>query len=171
MPLDETRTFHHSYRAADTYQIHVQVTTAVDCAGSADETATVELGVVVPAVAATANGPQPPEARLLSLGGLRGTSDVTLGIEGRDEDGWVIDVVVDWGDGTPPESMTVSAARECSDSASQYPSSLLQGSASHTYAEPGVYTVHMTAKSTGCDGSDEQSGTGENSENSFTIPL
>ena len=73
-----------------------------------------------------------------------------------DEDGWIRELSIDWGDGSPIERKSFSLD-DCEDSARRWPTSwsvVMDGV--HRYAEPGTYTLTFRAVSTGCDGRDPQ---------------
>jgi hypothetical protein len=85
------------------------------------------------------------------------TSDVT------DPDGYVRRVVIDWGDGTPPTTLTNDAACDDGDGR-HYPvlgpfQAGYPVSAEHVFQRLGDVRVTLTYVSTGCDGTDEQTAT------------
>lgn len=80
-----------------------------------------------------------------------------------DADGWLRDVTVDWGDGSPPERVAKDFdGLPCQDNEDGWPlpTKKFIGDAMHHYTTVGVHTVTVTAVSTGCDGSMPQVGTG-----------
>jgi hypothetical protein len=101
-----------------------------------------------------------------------------LFIAAQDEDGWIRQFVVDWGDGGPvttydynpfpckamppfgwPTGYYVSLPSDTT-----HPLVAVDGtpapSTEHYYPNPGSYTVTVVVRSTACDGSDPQEGTG-----------
>lgn len=123
-------------------------------------------------------GPALPVVRRL---GLYGTSEhagdtrwLPLFVQVSDEDGWIDQVVVDWGDGTAAEVLTPNVGRclAMAPNAWPRPSSVSlpapttnpsipgAGLPLHFYAASGTYTVKVTVRSTACDGSEPQQGAG-----------
>ncbi|HEX3622792.1 MAG TPA: hypothetical protein VHT97_10790 [Acidimicrobiales bacterium] len=82
-----------------------------------------------------------------------------------DADGWLRDVTVNWGDGSPPERVATGFDNlPCNSSLGGWPTPtkkmIFTGDAMHHYATVGLFTVTVTAVSTACDGSMPQVGTG-----------
>lgn len=166
-PLDETRTFTHSYRVAGAFHIAVQVITRVDCTDDGKDTASAALDAQVPITPGTTNGPQKPFARLACDSGSRGSLVARICLAGRDEDGWVDNITVDWGDGSAPTMVPLEKSDHCSDTPRTYPASERGARADHTYQQAGPFTMTFTAFSVGCDGADPQSSA---STQTWTVP-
>ena len=101
-----------------------------------------------------------------------------LFIAAQDDDGWIRQFVVDWGDGGPPTTYDYNpfpckAMPPSGWPAGNYvslpsdttnPLVAADGtpapSTEHHYPNPGSYTVTVTVRSTACDGSDPQEGSG-----------
>lgn len=123
-------------------------------------------------------GPALPVVRRLGLYGINehagDTRWLPLFVQASDEDGWVDQVVVDWGDGTTPEVFAPNVGRCLAMAPNAWPRSSsvslpapttdpsIPGASLplHFYATPGTYTVKVTVRSTACDGSQPQQGTG-----------
>jgi len=83
----------------------------------------------------------------------------------KDDDGWVRSAKLDWGDGTKPQ--VFASGMICRPTVTGWPGgtqiafgAVGSGEGVHHYANPGTYTVTVTAVSTGCDGTVTQTGTG-----------
>jgi hypothetical protein len=101
-----------------------------------------------------------------------------LYIAAQDDDGWIRQFIVDWGDGGPlttfdynpfpckamPPSGWPAGNYVSLPSDTTNPLVAIDGtpapSTEHYYPSPGSYIVTVTARSTACDGSDPQEGTG-----------
>ncbi len=75
----------------------------------------------------------------------------------QDDDGFIVSAAIDWGDGSAPQSFGPTAdLSTCRPTLEGWPGqgvkSIPTGQAIHHYAAPGVYTLTLTAISTGCDG-------------------
>lgn len=144
----------HAYRVAGAYLVEA-VAVSADCGRErrrvhVSQSITIGPGVVL------ANGPLPiePEAIPEPVNG-RDPSLVYVSATAMDGDGYVREIVVDWGDGTPPAAIPFPLA-ECTDPGSTYPFSSVGESLSHQYASSGMKTIIITATSSGCDGTDIQ---------------
>lgn len=74
-----------------------------------------------------------------------------------EEDGWIRTTTLDWGDGSPALSLGGALGLpDCQSTPSGWPAPsrmvIFTGKAVHHYAEPGNYTITLTAVSTACDG-------------------
>lgn len=83
----------------------------------------------------------------------------------KDDDGWVRSAKLDWGDGTKPQ--VYASGMTCRPTVTGWPGgtqiafgAVGSGEGVHHYANPGTYTVTVTAVSTGCDDTVTQTGTG-----------
>ena len=97
-PSEQTYVFTHAYRRPGAWSVRATATSEDDSARRRDGTA-VSVVRVAPG-ASPSNGPALPEltpAQFLPPGGDRRTTYVDA--TARDEDGWVTETVVDWGDG------------------------------------------------------------------------
>ena len=133
-----------------------------------------EAVVVVAEGPTTAQGPAPPRLEVaVAAATADDPSGVAVGdavLSGTvvDADGWLRRVVVDWGDGSTPTTLT--QGRPCWSRDNGWPPStallFLQtvpsvspvwaAAASHRYTAAGPATVTITATSSGCDGTEEQ---------------
>ena len=123
--------------------------------------------VTVP-LAGTGQGPSLPKVMLAQGGPVAGHENdylyVTLIGWADDADGFVRTLLLDWGDGSPVQTLPGDSVR-CRTSANGWPgpsSALISRTPPvwHRYFEKlTFFTVTLTAVSTGCDGSQEQRGT------------
>lgn len=156
-PSEVTYVFTHAYRRPGAWVVRATATSEDEDAARRDGTA-VTLVRVRPG-ATPSNGPALPEVtpgQVLPPGGDRRTT--YLDATARDEDGWVTETVVDWGDGT--RSRQVVGRERCEDPLVRWPRSDAPSFVpSHRYARTGDRTVRVTTTSTGCDGQDRQTRT------------
>jgi hypothetical protein len=140
----------HAWRASAAYRVTV---VAVYC----HEDAVSASAVVSPRPASgrvASNGPAPPVFDAAAGVVVRAGSWVSGTVV--DDDGWLETISVDWGDGSPPETVLGSAPPDCRDDATRWPSSTFQIDASHDYAGPAPSTAIVRVTSTGCDGASRQ---------------
>jgi hypothetical protein len=97
------------------------------------------------------NGPTTPTGAM----GLKTVHQglLTAYLEGRDLDGYVRTVTVDWGDGTQPETRSNPAS--CADPHSSWRASSLTQDITHQF-RPGSYTLRLATTSTDCGGTAAQ---------------
>jgi hypothetical protein len=88
---------------------------------------------------------------------------------GRDDDGYVSRITVDWGDGSPVTNFDYPLS-SCKDPGSTWPQSSQAADANHGYASNGKYTVHVIVTSVGCDGKDAQTATADAAVNYPSSP-
>lgn len=146
--------FTHAYRRPGAWVVRAEVTSegpdAEQRLGAAAALVRVAPGADV------SNGPALPDAtpaQYLPPGGDRRTT--YLDAVARDEDGWITETLVDWGDGA--RSRQVRGTQDCADPLLTWPGG--SGPAfrpKHRYARPGDRTVRVTTVSTGCDGQHRQ---------------
>jgi hypothetical protein len=111
---------------------------------------------------ATAQGPSLP---VLDIERTQTGHDADLSwaaVAGRvsDADGWIKSVSIDWGDGSPP--LTLTGDSPCLPTLAGWPGpdSMWIDRAVHQYRSPDTYVIVATGVSTGCDGtSNPQTGT------------
>lgn len=147
-----------AWRTPGRYVVRATVVSDNPCnAKTPREQVTLEVPVEITAGDSSGNGPAEPAGNVTverreDTGALTGVAAVHAG----DADGWVGRVVVDWGDGTKPQ--TVRTGEPCDDRDGRaYPSSQVDAlHVEHEYAEDDEYEVKVTLVSTGCDGRDAQ---------------
>lgn len=149
-----TYSWKHAYRRAGVWPVIARATAEGPDAEQRDGVGASTV-VVMPG-ASPSNGPAEPSGfpgQSLPPGGSR--RDTTVDVEAGDEDGFVTEVVVDWGDGRK-DRRTFDLAG-CSDLLLTWPSSrtdLLRFT--HRYRAVGDRTVTTRVVSKGCDGADTQ---------------
>ena len=143
----------HSYRKAGTYDITVSAYSG-GCFVHYDR-ASVRTSVKVVSDATQSNGPRPPRAKIGHAYYVNDDPSVLVSdIGGYDDDGYVTEVVVDWGDGTDTEVLTRPLSKCSTDGG--WPNGWFFDSLKHAYAEEGDYEVSVEVTSVGCDGMNEQ---------------
>jgi hypothetical protein len=160
-----------SYRTTHTYNVDGRWTFVVypisgDCAEPMVQ-ASLFGALEVQAGTSAAQGPSLPAVNFdYSVPPAGHETDRTwLSVAGKaeDPDGWLRTFTVDWGDGSAPE-VIIRGGTTGQESPAGWPQSsllvILTGAAVHHFAAPGAYTVTATAKSTACDGSTPQQGSG-----------
>lgn len=151
----------HAYRKAGVYTINFEAFSG-DC-GRQPRRARVNGLVTISAGPVLSNGPLSPTIggiqtppRDYESGGIHDDpSLVYLSYEANDTDGYVTQLKLDWGDGTPAVVVSYPLS-ECHDSPTRWPGSTRREGTSHKYATSGAHTVTITATSTGCDGRNPQ---------------
>ena len=165
-----TKKIEHGYRAAGDYAVVVTVTSMRGCDTSTTEKVEVRGTLTVAAGTRRENGPEAPQAEGGRCDQYCGGApaqpvdgEVEVWASGSDPDGIVSRYRFQWGDGTPSEE--VDQPRDnCVDDGRAWPRWGQDGgpqspSRHHRYAQPGRYTVTVTATSTGCQGRDPQHAT------------
>jgi hypothetical protein len=111
----------------------------------------------------TGQGPAPVAVVAHSAGAVAGHTYDTLAVAvyavAQDIDGYVTKFVIDYGDGT--RVTRAGSQTSCRLGGDGWPTGdavSLAGAPQHTYAVAGTYRVKVIAYSTGCDGTDLQSG-------------
>jgi hypothetical protein len=143
-------------------------------------TTTTATAVTVTTLAPAGQGPALPAITTLSnyasVDHYGDSHYLPLFIGARDEDGWIRQFLVDWGDGSAPVTLAYNPF-PCkamppsgwpADNYVSIPSNTLNPevgldgkpapSTEHLYSTPGTYTVTVTVRSTACDGSQPQEG-------------
>lgn len=136
--------FTHTYAKAGSYTGTAIVTTG-GC-GAPTETKTLTHTVKVLAAGA-GNGPATPTVSAEQVGDVG-----KVALHGGDADGFVKKFYIDWGDGSPESYVGPRSLDLCSPGEG----STWDTTATHSYAEPGTYTVTVTVMSTNCDGGQGQ---------------
>jgi hypothetical protein len=154
---DETRVLRHAYRAPGTYTIAVKVWTG-HCQATDVEEKIVEGTITVVQGATPSNGPLAPVPHIEDRRNINedpGPGEVAFFLGGKDEDGFVRRLVVDWGDGNV-EVLVDAPLSNCEETPILWPSTYLDGrEANHVYP-PGTFTLTVTVTSVGCAGDDVQ---------------
>lgn len=149
----------HAYRTRGDFEIEVRVRAVGE---SCDDTETARASFVaeVETGHGGTNGPALPAGTfVLRDGGVaNGQRQVSLLLSTSDDDGWVSEVVIDWGDGAPVH--TVRSTAGCVDSDDAYPRTEAYSRNIPEQIHPGSSenpTIPaITVRSSGCDGSDVQ---------------
>ena len=154
---EETSTLEYTYRVPGRYPIRLFAASA-DC--SSDEGREVEVSTIVDVGEGVllGNGPITPRLSLKQLPPVDNEDPdaVVLNISGRDRDGWVRRIVVDWGDGAPTWVYDRPLS-ECTDPITRFPGpSDVTRAELHRYPAAGPFTVTATLDTTACDGSNVQ---------------
>lgn len=111
------------------------------------------------------NGPEAPVGQLWPRDDPDNGPDQLLWLEGYDVDGWVVEMVIDWRDGSPPEtyrrSLDFCGPYENADQDDPYPSSDGDGKfrqqVSHVYPQDQVsFEYVVTVTSVSCTGDEAQ---------------
>jgi hypothetical protein len=161
---DETKQFGHGYRRPGTYMAKAHVETTTFCSASpAPESRDIGVSVTVLAGPQPSNGPVEPEAFISETWPPnRDAARVYVSARGRDDDGFVSRMTVDWGDGSAPTNFDYPPS-SCQDPGTTWPysSDFQTANTDHGYATPGKYTVRLIVTSVGCDGKDAQTATAE----------
>lgn len=153
--------FSHSYRRVGTYAIKATVTSGGACSSTPVETVRADAAVRVTAGSSPSNGPQVPSGSLnRNYPSGAGAASMTVFGYGKDPDGYVSSLVIDWGDGSNPTTVNADMS-QCHDPETTWPASdgLTTGDQTHQYAAAGTYAVTLTVRSVGCGGGDAQSAT------------
>lgn len=153
---------HHIFNKAGRWQFTVSPRSGGICVpsesvyGSID--GTIEVGA---GAAASPQGPALPSMRIASIYPYA-PQVVTVGVDARDDDGYIDRISVDWGDGSATE--TYKNPQPCKTLLSGWPSGtttnlpLWMGvpTVAHRYRDGNSYTITATVVSTGCDRTGEQ---------------
>lgn len=157
-PTDITKTFKHLYRTGGTFTVTASAFTDARICGPSTSTELVKgtARAVVTGEDLPSNGPAEPTITIVRDGGEQNTVRVTLTM--ADQDGQLVEVEYDWGDGSAPVVRPLDF--ECENSPETgYPTGYMEAGEEHAYAGPGTYTLTVTLRSAGCDGTNEQEGT------------
>jgi hypothetical protein len=150
--IDQDLSWTTAFRVGGTRDVVLEV---VNCAGTRTDfkqTVAIPVGAGI----GPANGPRPPV-----LTDLYQDADGSLRVGAFDEDGTPNTFVVDWGDGSAPETFTVPASTDTTCSpGSEYGPSGYRMNVSHNYATTGTYDVTVTAVSFGFCHEDPQTVSG-----------
>ncbi len=147
-------TFTHAYRRPGVWPV-VATATSEDADGNAGDGRAATTVRVTPGPTPS-NGPHRPRpnaAEVRPPGGSRRTT--YLDLTGTDRDGWVVETVVEWGDGS--RSRRTFGTAGCEDPLLTWPGGEApRWAPSHRYARTGSRTVTVRTTSAGCDGADRQ---------------
>lgn len=153
-PHEVTYEWTHAYRRPGVWVVRATATAEGSEAQTRDGYGAAP--VTVARGAEPSNGPHRPRSspfQVLPPGGDRRTT--TVDVVGSDEDGWITEVVVDWGDGTKIRQVLGTAG--CQDPLLTWPTGRTPNLRfSHRYRTTGDRVVTATTVSTGCDGRDRQ---------------
>ena len=152
-------TLRHAFRVAGSYE--VTLTARSSACGRGERV--VETGGTLTAVAGTTltNGPLPPTVQVERLPDEGGDgSSVRYLVTGLDLDGFVHEIVVDWGDGSAPERHAF-PLEDCIDPERHWQPTKQSLELSHAYAAGSPEHAVATVATTGCTGADVQTITGE----------
>jgi len=157
-PMDYHFTVRHAYRAPVSYR--VKVNGFDDCRGHVAIESDGDVHVL--SGTARSNGPDAPSATVF-WHNVQGENDAFTKhatASGTDDDGFVRQMTLDWGDGSPPDVVTFT---NCVDEPTSWPYATgspdrTQNTAefSHHYASAGTYSIRATVNSAGCNGADRQ---------------
>ena len=155
-PTHWTNVVEYSYRQPGRYTVIYRMRTHGGCGSTSpaeEQLARAEITVVKGRL--PSNGGRRPRAflNLFSRDGSAG--GLVVDVQGQDLDGWVTQMIVDFGDGTP--ARLVENAGRCSSGRGEWPATPYF---SHRYEAPyrvvGKYTMTLTVFTAGCDGRDLQ---------------
>jgi hypothetical protein len=148
-----TDTFRHAFRRAGTY--YAVLTVQHQCAGP-DHVANHRLVKIV-----VTPGPDLSNGRLApsASGGPVYDQPGTFYVDGYDGDGFVTEVAIDWGDGSPVSRKSF-ARSACHDPVFRWPDGSGYAQFTHHYATPAPHHAKALVVSAGCDGRDVQRATG-----------
>lgn len=157
-PIDTVNRQRHAYRYPGSYRAVLHVLTGPQqCLSEpAVEQVTLELEVHVTDGSTDSNGPEAADLRFVQD---RDTEDgsVAMSAYAVEYDGYLVRAVIDWGDGSPLDTLE-RTTEDCHEPDLSWPESTwLLSPLVHRYEHDGVFTVTITFVSTGCDGQDEQS--------------
>ena len=163
-PSEAPVTIRTTYAAPGDYSIRIDVEAYAECPqldqGIGSQVGHLTLPLSVTAGPVVGNGDLQPVATLTESIGWGGT-DVRVEASGTDEDGWISELRIDWGDGSTPTSITRNEA--CAPGPSGWPMDPGDTeAATHAYPAPGEYTSTLTVTSTACDGTRAQTATSSN---------
>ncbi len=154
-PTHWTNRVEYSYRKPGRYTVVYRMRTHGGCgttAAAEEQTARAVITVVKGPL--PTNGGRRPQA-FLSLSSQGKSGDVVVDVQGQDLDGWVTQMIVDFGDGTP--ARMVENPSRCVAGKDEWPSTPYF---SHRYDAPyqvvGSYTATLTVFTAGCDGTSVQ---------------
>lgn len=145
----------YSYTRPGRYEVIYRMRTHGGCGGRAEAEEQVARDVisVLPGTVPT-NGGRRPQAYVTTRS-LASGSGIAVDVQGQDLDGWVSQLIVDFGDGT--SARVVDNPQPCTARAGEWPSTPYL---SHRFEAPyrvaGRFTISLTVFTTGCDGADSQ---------------
>ena len=166
---DFTLVYHRAYRATGDWTFVIPYGDSPGCKeGSAQHPPPTVRGTIHMGPGPwTHNGPMQPEVYWGGEQCPSSGSGLTVCTQevSADFDGWVDQMSLDWGDGSPPYQQTVPPPANCEPGtqspqhADAYPTGGLSSGPpmSHTYPRSGQYTITLSAHSEGCDASEGQS--------------
>jgi hypothetical protein len=163
-PTEELGTITTTYAAPGEYSVSIEVEAYAECSQQGQGTGT-QMGRLTVPVSVTdgpvvGNGDMPPSATLTESIGWGGT-DVRVEATGTDNDGWISELRIDWGDGSTPTTIIRNEA--CAPGPGGWPMNpSYTEAATHTYPASGEYTARLTVISTACDGTQMQTASGSN---------
>jgi RNA polymerase sigma-70 factor (ECF subfamily) len=146
LPDNAVHTFRWAFRVGGRRDIPLRV---VSCDGvRLDATELISLDVA-PGTGPP-NGPQLPV--VLRAGQVDTGAGPQLAVNSYDMDGQPNEFVIDWGDGTPAQTVTVNNPCTYAPGDLEYSGEGYGAEPTHVYALAGTYHVHITVRSHGCDG-------------------
>jgi hypothetical protein len=153
-PLDHAEEHVRAFRQAGSYEFTAGIWTG-GCDTEMEHVAVDGRVVVLPGDT-EANGPLPPVAQLGHEYFVDGDPSVLVtDVGGRDDDGWVTTLELDWGDGSDPVVLERGTAA-CTDPGDAWVASSWSSQQRHRYPAVGAYEVHLRVVSSGCDGTATQ---------------
>ena len=163
-PTEALVTIATTYRASGDYSVGIDVEAYTECPqldqGIGRQIGHLSVPLSVAAGPSVGNGDLPPSASLTESIGWGGT-DVRVEANGTDDDGWISELRIDWGDNSTPTTITRNEA--CAPGPSGWPMNAgYTEAATHTYPAPGEYTATLTVTSTACDGTRAQTASSSN---------
>lgn len=163
-PSEAMATLATTYAEPGDYSVRIEANAYAECPqldqGTGSQVGHLTVPLSVKDGPVVGNGDLPPSATLTESIGWGGT-DVRVEANGTDEDGWISELSVDWGDGSTPTTLT--RTEPCVPGPGGWPMNAAYTEAiTHTYPAPGEYTATLSVLSTSCDGTREQTARGSN---------